>query len=226
MKKIVITLVLLLTAQFALAAEMTDDQKTLYALGLVIGKQTAIFNLSATEVEYVKKGLTDAVLGNKPAVDLDVQGPKIQAMAEARRAVVGAKAAAAGKAFTDKAAKEKGAVKTASGLIYLSLKEGNGPIPAPTDTVKVNYRGTFTDGQEFDSSTKHGGPAEFPVNGVIKCWTEALQKMKVGGKARITCPPDIAYGEGSNSGIPPNSTLSFEVELLSITPPPKDAPKK
>lgn len=115
------------------------------------------------------------------------------------------------------AAKESGAVVTASGLVYRSLKEGDGASPTATDKVKVHYRGTFPDGREFDSSYKRNQPAEFPLNGVIKCWTEGVQKMKVGGKAKLTCPAAIAYGErGAGGVIPPNATLQFEVELLAI----------
>ena len=115
------------------------------------------------------------------------------------------------------AAKEPGAVVTASGLVYRSLTEGTGPSPAATDRVRVHYRGTFLDGKEFDSSYKHGQPAEFPLNQVIPCWTEGVQRMKVGGKAKLTCPAAIAYGaRGAGGVIPPNATLQFEVELLGI----------
>lgn len=116
------------------------------------------------------------------------------------------------------AAKEPGAITTPSGLVYRSVKEGSGATPAASDRVKVHYRGTFADGREFDSSYKRGQPAEFPLDGVIKCWTEGVQRMKVGGKARLTCPASIAYGErGAGSGvIPPNAALQFEVELLGI----------
>ncbi len=117
-----------------------------------------------------------------------------------------------------KAAKEKGAVVTPSGLVYLSVKDGTGASPAATDTVKVHYRGTLTDGKEFDSSYKRNEPTEFPLNRVIPCWTEGVQRMKVGGKAKLTCPSAIAYGErGAGGVIPPNATLQFEVELISIT---------
>ena len=116
------------------------------------------------------------------------------------------------------AAKEPGAVVTASGLVYRSLKDGAGPNPAPTQTVKVHYRGSFPDGKEFDSSYSRGTPAEFPLNRVIKCWTEGVQLMKVGGKSKLTCPAAIAYGEkGAGGVIPPNATLQFEVELLGIS---------
>ena len=119
---------------------------------------------------------------------------------------------------TAAAAKESGAVVSPSGLVYRSLKDGSGASPAATDAVKVHYRGSFPDGKEFDSSYQRNAPAEFPLNRVIACWTEGVQKMKVGGKAKLTCPPAIAYGaRGVGGAIPPNATLHFEIELLAIT---------
>ncbi len=117
-----------------------------------------------------------------------------------------------------KAAAEPGAQVTPTGLVFRSLKDGNGAAPYATDTVRVHYRGTFPDGKEFDSSYSRGQPASFPLSRVIKCWTEGLQKMKVGGKARLTCPAAIAYGDrGAGGGaIPPGAILQFEVELLGI----------
>lgn len=107
--------------------------------------------------------------------------------------------------------------KTPSGLIYESLKDGTGTQAAPTTTVQVHYRGTLADGTEFDSSYKRGQPAAFPLNRVIPCWTEGVSKMKEGGKAKLTCPPEIAYGSrGAGSAVPPNATLTFEVELLKV----------
>ena len=115
------------------------------------------------------------------------------------------------------ASKEAGAKVTASGLVYRSLKDGTGASPAATDRVKVHYKGTFPDGKEFDSSYKRNEPTEFPLNGVIPCWTEGVQLMKTGGKAKLTCPSAIAYGQrGAGGVIPPNATLVFEVELLAI----------
>jgi FKBP-type peptidyl-prolyl cis-trans isomerase FkpA len=125
--------------------------------------------------------------------------------------------AVAQNAVIEAAAKEAGSVVTPSGLVYRSLKDGTGASPAASDKVKVHYRGTFPDGREFDSSYKRGEPIEFPLGNVIKCWTEGVQRMKVGGKAKLTCPPAIAYGErGAGGVIPPNATLLFEVELLGI----------
>jgi FKBP-type peptidyl-prolyl cis-trans isomerase FkpA len=119
-----------------------------------------------------------------------------------------------------KSAKEPGAVVTPSGLVFRSLTEGKGASPKATDVVKVHYRGTFPDGKEFDSSYSRNAPTEFPLDRVIKCWTEGVQRLKVGGKAKLTCPPAIAYGERGTPGgpIPPNATLLFEVELIAVTP--------
>lgn len=128
-----------------------------------------------------------------------------------------AQVAMAQNAVTTAAAKEEGAVVTPSGLVYRSLKDGNGASPTASDKVTVHYKGTFPDGREFDSSYKRGQPIDFPLNRVIACWTEGVQRMKVGGKAKLTCPPEIAYGSrGAGSAVPPNATLLFEVELLGI----------
>lgn len=128
--------------------------------------------------------------------------------------------AAAAALFLLPAAAQMETVTTSSGLIYRSLQDGTGAQPKATDTVRVHYRGTFPDGREFDSSLTRGKPIEFPLSRVIKCWTEGVQRMKVGGKARLVCPPAIAYGErGAGTVIPPNATLHFEVELLDITSP-------
>ncbi len=117
----------------------------------------------------------------------------------------------------NKAAREKGAVKTSSGMVYVSLKDGSGKSPTAASTVEVNYRGTLTNGKEFDSSYKRNQSISFPLSGVIPCWTEGVQKMKVGGKAKLVCPSELAYGSrGAGSDVPPNATLIFEVELLAI----------
>jgi FKBP-type peptidyl-prolyl cis-trans isomerase FkpA len=128
-----------------------------------------------------------------------------------------ATAAQAADATLEASAKEAGAVVTASGLVYKSVKDASGASPMASDTVKVNYRGTFPDGKEFDSSYKRNKAIEFPLGNVIPCWTEGVQRMKVGGKAKLTCPASIAYGSrGAGGVIPPNATLLFEVELLAI----------
>jgi FKBP-type peptidyl-prolyl cis-trans isomerase FkpA len=219
MRRLIIATLVTLIAIPAFAADepKTEEQKTLYAIGLVVARELATFSLTPAELEFVKQGLTDAVTGKTPLVTAEAYGQKVQELAAARRKVQGEKLAAVGKEYIEKAAKEKGAVKTASGLVYQSLKEGTGTAPGATDVVKVQYRGTFTDGKEFDSSYKRGQPAEFTLNSVIKCWMEGVQMMKVGGKAKLVCPPQIAYGEsGAGAVIPPNATLVFEVELLDV----------
>lgn len=194
----------------------TEDEKTFYALGQILGRNTSIFGLSERELAVVQKGMSDYVLGNEPLVKLEEYGPKVDALAKARGQIKADQQKAAAGAYLETAAKEEGAVKTASGLIYKELKAGDGDTPTATDTVKVHYRGTLTDGTEFDSSYDRG-PTEFPLNRVIKCWTEGIQRMKVGGKAKLVCPADIAYGDrGHPPTIPGGATLVFEVELLEI----------
>ncbi|HYO70542.1 MAG TPA: FKBP-type peptidyl-prolyl cis-trans isomerase [Archangium sp.] len=211
---------LALTGLQAKAQELkSEDDKTVYALGLAIGRSVKVYDLSPAEIEIVKKGLTDALTGAQPAVDLEKYGPNLQTLAKGRQARAGQK-------FLETAAKEKGATKLPSGIIYKELKAGSGPSPKASDKVKVNYRGTLITGTEFDSSYKRGEPAEFPLNGVIPCWTEGVQKMKVGGKSQLVCPANVAYGDqGSPPTIPPNATLVFEIELLSIGGQGADVPR-
>jgi FKBP-type peptidyl-prolyl cis-trans isomerase FkpA len=202
----------------------TDDEKTIYAMGLAISRQLAAFNLAPSELEIVRRALADAAAG-KPEIDLNVWGPKIQSFAASRAAAAAEKEKAASATYLTKAAAEPGAVKTDSGLIYRELTAGTGESPKATDTVKVHYRGTLTNGTEFDSSYKRNQPTQFALNAVIKCWTEGLQRMKVGGKSALVCPSDIAYGNmGHPPTIPGGATLLFEIELLEIVAPPAPAP--
>lgn len=194
-----------------------EDLETFYAIGLVLASQISDFNMTSGELMLVKQGLTEAVTGKGPDTDISAYTAKINELARERRKVLGLKQADKNKDFIVKAASAKGAIKSDSGLVYLSLKDGSGASPNQTDKVKVNYRGTFPDGKEFDSSYKKGEPFEFKMDGVIKCWNEGLQKMKPGGKAELVCPPEIAYGDaGAGNLILPYATLVFEVELLEI----------
>jgi FKBP-type peptidyl-prolyl cis-trans isomerase FkpA len=187
----------------------SEDEKTLYALGHSLGKGLVVFGLSPAELELVKRGLSDSVNGTAPAVDVNPYMGKVQALARTRQVK-------ANEAYLARAAAEKGAITLPSGIVYKELQPGSGPSPKATDTVSVNYRGTLITGEEFDSSYKRNQPAEFPLNGVIKCWEEGVQKMKVGARVKLVCPPKVAYGDKSAGKIPPNSVLEFEVELLSI----------
>lgn len=194
-----------------------DEQKTLYALGVAISQSLTPFTLNESELEFVKSGLADGVLKRSQKVDLNVYGPKIQQMQQVRANALADVEKKAGAAFLTKAAAEPGARKTESGAIITTIKEGKGATPKATDTVKVHYHGTLIDGTVFDSSVKRGEPATFPLNQVIKCWTEAVQTIKVGGKSKLVCPSGIAYGDrGSPPTIKPGATLVFEVELLDI----------
>ena len=205
----------------ASAADLkTDDQKSLYAIGFVVGSRNlGPLNLKPEEMKIVEQGIADGATGKKAALDVDAQMEAVNKFAQARSNAAADKEKVAGRAYLDKAAKEPGVTKLPSGLIYKTLTPGTGASPAAADKVKVNYEGKLTNGTVFDSSYKRGQPAEFGLNQVIKCWTEGVGKMKVGEKARLTCPSDIAYGDhGHPPTIPGGATLVFEVELLGITP--------
>lgn len=195
----------------------TEEDKALYALGVLLSQNVSALRLSNAEVDLVMKGFVDGATGIKPAVDADQYRGKLQELVQARAQASAAEEKEKGKAFLEKMAKEKGAQKTESGLVFIDLKPGQGQQPTADSKVKVHYTGTLIDGTVFDSSVQRGEPVTFPLNGVIRCWTEGLQKMKVGGKAKLICPSDLAYGDrGSPPKIKPGSTLVFEVELLAI----------
>jgi len=206
------------TKQAAAPKLETDEQKTIYALGLSVGKSLAPINLSPSDLEILKQAIADNI-ANKPAVDIDVYGPKIADLAKARQAKQAEGEKVKAKAYEAKMAGEAGAQKSSTGLIYKEVTAGSGAMPKDTDVVSVNYKGTLTDGTEFDSSYKNKAPLDIPLNRVIPCWTEGVQKMKVGGKSLLVCPAELAYGDNAQPGIPAGSTLTFEVELLAIKPP-------
>ena len=201
----------------------SEKDKISYMIGYQIGTN---FKRDGVEVdlELLKTGMKEALAGDKsPLSPEDSQKlmtelqKGLQAKAEAKRKADAEKNTKAGKDFRDANVKKSGVKSLPSGLQYRMITEGKGESPKATDTVSTNYRGTLTDGTEFDSSYKRGQPAKFPVNGVIKGWTEALQLMKVGDKWELVVPPELAYGDrGAGDVIGPNSTLVFEVELLGI----------
>jgi FKBP-type peptidyl-prolyl cis-trans isomerase FkpA/FKBP-type peptidyl-prolyl cis-trans isomerase FklB len=221
MKTIMFVLLVACLAVVAVSAQAadpkTEEEKVLYAMGVAISQNLVLFNLSETELSMVEQGMTDGILNKTKKVDLQTYGPKINDLQKARIAQVSAVEKKAGQAFLDKAAAEKGATKSPSGFIITTLKPGTGPSPSATDKVKVHYHGTLTDGTVFDSSVQRGEPATFPLDKVIRCWGEGVQQMKVGGKSKLVCPADVAYGDrGAPPRIKPGATLVFEVELLSI----------
>jgi FKBP-type peptidyl-prolyl cis-trans isomerase FkpA len=201
----------------AAAALTTDDQKAVYALGLMMHGSLAQFDLTAEEMAILTRALGDARAG-KPAIELNEWGPKIEGLAKSRADRVVGREKSASQAYIDKQMAVPGSVKTETGILYRELTAGTGPSPKASDSVKVHYRGTLRDGKEFDSSYKRNEPAQFPLTGVIKCWTEGVQKMKVGGKSMLICPAELAYGDRGRPSIPGGAALTFEIELLEIAP--------
>ncbi|MFA5323563.1 MAG: FKBP-type peptidyl-prolyl cis-trans isomerase [Smithella sp.] len=222
MRKLIIAVIVLMAVPVLAAQPQTEDQKTIYALGALMTKQFSVFNLSAEEYKFLQQGITDAAAGKTLAVEPEDYKQKINVLAQTRIKDTAQKQKDMAKPYLENAAKEIGAEKTASGLIYKPIKAGNGAKPKTSDTVKVHYTGTFIDGKVFDSSVQRGQPVEFPLAQVIPCWTEGLSKMKVGGKAKLTCPAEVAYGDvGRPPVIAGGATLVFEVELLAVKTPDK-----
>jgi FKBP-type peptidyl-prolyl cis-trans isomerase FkpA len=225
-KLMFIVFVALLAIPACSPSPKTEDQKAFYALGVHLNKQLSVFDMSREELKYVQQGMTDAAAGKKLVAEPEANMQKLGLLAQARMLKATEKQKELAKPFLEKAVTEKGAQKTASGMVYTELKLGSGAQPKATDIVKVHYVGTLIDGNEFDSSVKRGQPVEFPLNQVVPCWTEGVGMMKVGGKAKLVCPSDIAYGDkGRPPIIPGGATLIFEVELLDVKAAPASAPK-
>lgn len=207
-------------ASAAAPAPLPDDTaKTLYTLGQLVSRSLASFSLSAAELEQVRAGLEDGVLGRQSRVDLATYAPRIEALQLERQAAIAARQREAGEKFLAGAAAEAGSARAASGVVTTPLEAGTGATPKATDRVRVHYEGRLVDGAVFDSSRQRGEPATFRLDEVIPCWTEALQQVKVGGRVRIGCPSSAAYGdEGRPPTIPPGAALVFEVQLLEIVP--------
>lgn len=202
------------------APELTEDQKAIYAFGLAVGRQisgqTKQLRLTPEELTVFKNAFAEALEGKAADFDVNAYEEGFRKLAEARVAAGAAEMKKQAEDFVAKAAAEPGATRTESGIVIRTLTPGKGDKPKATDTVRVNYEGKLTNGEVFDSSLKRGEPAEFALNGVIPCWTEGVQRLQVGEKAQLVCPPALAYGDRATGNIPPNSTLVFEVELLEI----------
>ena len=243
MKKTWVYLSLLISALVLTACNSNDpkkvkleseDDKTFYAMGYMLGGNLQRLTLTDKELAALYKGVADSAKNEKAEVDMGTYQNRIQEVFKARMDKVAEKEKVAGTAFIEKFIKDEGATKTESGLAYKVIKEGTGATPSAEDVVEVHYHGTLTDGTVFDSSVERGKTISFPLNRVIKGWTEGLQTMKEGGKTKFVIPSELAYGEaGAPPKIPGGATLIFEVELFKVTkavdankPAPKAAPKK
>jgi FKBP-type peptidyl-prolyl cis-trans isomerase len=204
------------STQSAAPALQTDQDKTLYALGLAIGQNVREFQLTEAELELVSLGISDTVLGVEPKAELDVYGPRIQLLMQERMSAgVGVERAASDAWIAEQAALP-GAERSATGVVVIPMTEGTGENPTATSTVRVHYHGTLRDGSVFDSSVQRNEPISFGLSQVIPCWTEGVQKIKVGGKSKLICPSSTAYGDQGQGSIPGGAALAFEVELLAI----------
>ncbi|HEU5397417.1 MAG TPA: FKBP-type peptidyl-prolyl cis-trans isomerase [Verrucomicrobiae bacterium] len=224
MKRTIISLIVCLSVVRVFADDAANDlgndkAKASYAVGVLLGNN---FQQQGLEVdpEVLARALQQVQSGEKTEMTPQEAQMFMRQYTQSLGAKMAEKNKAEGDAFLAKNKSAKGVETLPDGLQYKVLTEGTGETPTAGDTVTVNYSGTFLNGKEFDSSYKRGEPATFPVTGVIRGWTEALEKMKVGSKWELYVPADLAYGERGRPGIPPNSTLIFQVELLSIQAPP------
>jgi FKBP-type peptidyl-prolyl cis-trans isomerase FklB len=219
-------LALFMLTSFAYAQEQTQlktqKDKVSYIIGMEIGGNLKKQSIDI-DTDLLLKGLKDAIAGNKPLLEeaemrtvMNTFKQEMAAKMAEETKKRGEKNKKEGEAFLEANKKKEGVKTLPSGLQYKVITEGTGKMPKATDTVTVNYRGTFVDGTEFDSSYKRGQPATFPVKGVIKGWTEALQLMKEGSKWQLFIPASLAYGENAPPQIGPNAVLIFEVELISV----------
>jgi FKBP-type peptidyl-prolyl cis-trans isomerase len=195
----------------------TEDDKTIYAMGVNMARNLDHLPLGKSERDILQAGFADGLDKRDPQVDTVRYGRRAESLFARRNADLAKDESEAAEAFLAEATAAEGAQRSDSGLVMVVLSPGEGPSPGPTDRARVHYHGTLRDGTVFDSSVARGEPVVFPVNRVIPCWIEALQKMRTGGKSRITCPPQIAYGDqGAPPLIKPGAALAFEVELIEI----------
>jgi FKBP-type peptidyl-prolyl cis-trans isomerase FkpA len=196
--------------------QASEDEKTLYIVGIAMGRSATTLDVTAAELRFLQAGIDDQIAGRPARVSIEAYAPKVEELAKRRAAASVAKREAEGKAALAAAAGEPGAIKTESGLVLRTLRAGSGKSPTRTDKVKVYYRGTFPSGVVFDSSTI-GEPIDLLLVGTIPCWREALERMKVGEKAKLVCPPALAYGDtGNPPTMPGHATLIFEIELVGV----------
>ncbi len=203
-------------AMAADAESMTEDEKVFYYLGTAMSANLAPLSLTDEELNLVERGLRDALQGTAVELDAATYGQKLNTVAQERMAAGALREETASREYIARMAAEPGAVTTESGIVILELEPGAGESPTADSTVKAHYHGTLRDGTVFDSSVQRGQPFTSSLARVIPCWREAIPTIKEGGKSKITCPPDLAYGDRGSGSIPGGSALTFEVELLEI----------
>jgi FKBP-type peptidyl-prolyl cis-trans isomerase len=216
---------LLLTAALAagarsMASEIASERdQALYAVGARLGRSLAPFALSEGELETVLRGLRDAVLGRELAVNETALQDRIDALLRERKVLSLATERAAAAGFLEQAAREPGAVRMPSGVVMVALRAGSGPSPGPDDKVRLHYHGRLRDGNAFDSSVERGVPLEQAISRALPCWREALLRMQVGGKSRLVCPAELAFGPlGGPPRVAGGAAVVYEIELLAIVP--------
>ncbi|MDR0291599.1 MAG: FKBP-type peptidyl-prolyl cis-trans isomerase [Elusimicrobium sp.] len=205
-------------AQDDAAKAQEENAKTLYSLGYMMGNtvKNQLIIGNEDEFKYISQGMRDSMTNKPSQTDLDTYKPAVIKRYESDSKKINEKRAADNKKFLDNAKKDRNTKEIDSGILVQTLVKGKGAAPSVSSLVKVNYHGTLIDGTVFDSSVLRGTPAEFPLNQVIQCWTKGLQDVKAGGKVKLICPPETAYGSRAMGSIPPNSVLIFEVELLDV----------
>lgn len=198
------------------AETMTEDDKVFYYLGTALSANLLPLGLTDAELAMVQRGLRESLNGTAVELDADKYGQQLNAIAQERMSATAVREEASARDYMQKMASEPGAVTTETGIVILVLEEGSGGSPTPDSTVTAHYHGTLRDGTVFDSSVTRGKPFTSSLSRVIPCWREAIPTMKEGGKSRITCPPELAYGERGSGAIPGGSALTFEVELIEV----------
>ena len=193
-----------------------DEDKVFYYLGTAVGRNLKTFEMSDDEVDEVIKGIRETMAGKQEQLNDELYSQRLNELSMERMQVAAAREAEESLEYLESMAKEDGAQRSDTGVIYLETRAGDGAQPLKTSTVIAHYKGTLRDGTVFDNSYDRGQPLTIPLSQVIPCWTEAIAKMKVGGAAKITCPSEMAYGDRATGSIPPGSALTFEVELLEV----------
>jgi FKBP-type peptidyl-prolyl cis-trans isomerase FkpA len=194
----------------------TEDEKTFYYMGSMLGGNLKRLNLTDEQLESVIRGIRESVKGTAIQLDDATYQAKLQALAQQQMSVASEAEKAQSKKFLDRMAATDGAITTDSGIVIREIVAGTGETPTVDSVVTAHYHGTLRDGTVFDSSVERGEPFTAPLSNVIPCWQEAITMMKVGGKSNVTCPSEVAYGDRGSGKIPAGAALNFEVELIAI----------